>query len=402
MLAERPQNDIVDVSNDVSYYALISLSVIFVLIVTYGWATMLSPLIAIPSQILEDHREYSETLTGTATLLRYAAGMAIALAGIILGKAVAAERIRISAESEPKFNNTWKAYFVVLLIISALGTMNTLFMQSQQSGVLGEAISKTRNHLQQLRFRIDENLTTTDYDKIREDIENRFRAFDIELRNPANCGFGAQALARFRDLQLLLPKLTVLSVGSGACQNIGAIIEIYKGRVDKLADELPDPATKRRFQQRKAFISHIDKTISEIEEMQVQNSILSKTSTLPVLAAAWSTYSQTLGEAELIAGKPLGLPTEIVDQNIQSMGSITQIIPLLISQFDKPITYVTIAAALLFDMLLITFFTRYLHGQVVNPNSRNIGAPRGAFGVSASKSTNLIEKTEGSGRGASS
>jgi len=370
--------------------------------VTYGWATMLSPLIAIPGQLLEDHQEYSEALTGTATLLRYAAGMAIALAGIILGKAVAAERIRISAESEPKFNNTWKAYFVVLLIISALGTMNTLFMQSQQSGVLGEAISKTRNHLQQLRFKIDENLTTTDYDKTREDIENRFRAFDIELRNPANCGFGAQALARFRDLQLLLPKLKPLAVGSGACQNIGAIIDAYKGTVESLADELPDPATKRRFRQRKAFISHIDKTITDIEEMQVQNTSLSKTSTLPVLTAAWNTYSQTLKEAELIAGKALGLPTEIVDQNIQGMGGITQIIPLLISQFDKPLTYVTIAAALLFDILLITFFTRYLHGQFVNANSDSFGSSHRTFGMNSSKSENLIEKTEGAKRGISS
>ena len=113
-------------------------------------------------------------------------------------------------------------------------------------------------------------------------------------------------------------------------------------------------------------------------------------------------YSRTLREAELTAGKPLGLTTEIVDQKIQGIGDITQIIPLLISQFDKSLTYVTIAAALLFDILLITFFTRYLHGQVVHPNSRSIGSPRGAFGVSASKSTNLIEKTEGSSRGASS
>jgi len=400
MFAERPKNNIVDVSNDVSFYALISLSIIFTIVVTYGWATMLTPLIAIPGELLEDHHEYSEILTGAATLLRYAAGVAIALAGIVLGKAVAAERIRISAESKPNFNNTWKAYFVVLLIISALGTMNTMFMQSQQSGVLGDAISNTRNRLQQLRFKIDESLTTPDYDRTREDVENRFRAFEIELRNPANCGFGAQALVRFRDLQLLLPKLKALAVGSSACQNIGVIIEAYKGTVDKLADELPDPATKRRFRQRNAFTSLIEKTIANIEGLKVQNASLSKSTALPSLAAAWNTYSQILKEAELIAGKSFGLPAEIVDKNIQGMGNITQIIPLLISQFDNPLTYVTIVAAILFDVLLITFFTRHLHGLVTategHANSPITGwAKQGSSG----KNTNLLEKTERFDRG---
>lgn len=382
MVMRRRQDDIAEVSNSVSFYALICLIVIFLLIVAYGWSTMLVPVISLPDG-------WPEMLSPMFTLIRYAAGVAIALAGITLGKAVAAERIRISAEEQPKFTNTWKAYFVVLLIISALGTMNTMFMQTQESGVLGDVISKTRNHLQELKFKIDANLATPAYDKQRADIAQLFGNFEKELRNPANCGFGAQSNQRFRELQTVLPKLKPLALGSGACENVGALITAYKGSVDQLTDDLPDPATKKRYQQRKVFISQIEKTIVGIEEMKVKNVRLSKDAAMPALTSAWNIYAQLLKEAELIAGSPLGLPEEIVDKNAQGMGNITQIIPLLISQFNNPLTYVIIAAAVFFDVLLIEFFSRYLHSRVVIRKETFYTAQPG---VASSRASNLFEE----------
>lgn len=358
MVMPRRRNEIADVSNSASFYALISLIVIFLFIITYGWSTMLSPVIALP-------HDWPEFLSPIFTLLRYLAGIAIALGGIVLGKAVAAERIRIASEDQPKFTNTWKAYFFLLLVISALGTMNTMFMQTQQSTVLADVISKTRNHLQQLKFKVDEKLATPAYDQQRADIAQLFGNFEKELRNPANCGFGAQSNLRFRELQAVLPKLKPLALGSGACENVGALISAYKDTVFKLTDDLPDPITKKRFSQKKLFISKIEKTIVDIEEMKVKNANLSKDAAMPVLTTAWNIYAEILSEAELIAGSPFGLPSEINDKNVQGMGNITQIIPLLINQLDNPITYLIIAAAVFFDVLLIEFFGRYLHSQVV-------------------------------------
>lgn len=358
MFAKRRQDDIAEVSNSVSFYALISLIVMFVVIVAYGWSTMLVPVISLPSG-------WSDFLSPIFTLLRYAVGLAIAVAGVLFGKAVAAERIRISAEEEAKFKNTWKAYFIVLFVISALGTMNTMFVYTQGSYALSEAISKTRNHLQQLKFRIDDRLATSNYDQQRADIAQLFGNFEKELRNPANCGFGAQSNMRFRELQVVLPKLKPLSLGSGACANVGEQITSYRQIVEALMDDLPDPATKKRYQQRKAFSTQIEKTITDIEEIKVQNASLDKAVVVPALAAAWITYERILREAELTSGSSFELPAKIVDKNAQSMGDITQIIPLLIEHSDDPKTYVIIGAALLFDILLIQFFSRYLHSRTV-------------------------------------
>jgi hypothetical protein len=382
MVMPRRRIEIAEVSNSASFFALISLIVVFLFIVTYGWSTMLVPVFSLP-------HDWPDILSPIFTVLRYIAGIAIALGGIILGKAVAAERIRIASEEQPKFTNTWKAYFVVLLVISALGTMNTMFMQTQETGVLTDVISKTRNHLQQLKFKVDEKLSTPAYDQQRADIAQLFGNFDKELRNPANCGFGAQSNLRFRELQAALPKLKPLALGSGACENVGALISAYKDTVDKLTDDLPDPLTKKRFLQKKSFISQIEKTIVDIEEMKVKNVNLSKNAAMPALTTAWNVYAEILNEAELIAGVPFGLPSEINDKNVQGMGNITQIIPLLITQLDNPMTYLIIGAAIFFDVLLIEFFARYLHSQVViRKETYYTSQP----GMNSAKVNNLFEE----------
>jgi hypothetical protein len=354
----RRSDDIEEVSNSSSFFALLCLVVIFLIVVSYGWATMLTPAITLPSS-------WPEILSPLISGLRYLAGFAIAIAGVVLGKAVAAERIRLTSELSPMFKHTWKGYFAVLLLISALGTMNTFFMQTQQGTVLGDTISKTRNHLQQLKFKVGERLATPAYDESRVDIAQIFANFEKELRNPANCGFGAQSNKRFLELQQVLPKLKPLALGSGACQNVDALIEGYKDTVNRLMDNLPDPATKNRYTQRLALTAQIEKAITNIEELKVKNANLDKSAAMPLLVESWNTYAKTLQEAELLSGVSFGLPAEIADKNILGMGHITQILPLLLSQLDNPATYLIILAAIFFDVLLIDFFSRHLHGRVV-------------------------------------
>ena len=115
---------------------------------------------------------------------------------------------------------------------------------------------------------------------------------------------------------------------------------------------------------------------------------LSKAVAVPALTAAWSVYAQALGEAELIAGSSFDLPTKIEDKNIQGLGNITQIIPLMISQLDNPVTYIIIAAAVFFDLLLIEFFARYFHSHVAIRRETKYNAQPGTV---RGRSTNLFE-----------
>lgn len=378
----RRSNDIEEVSNSISFYALLSLVLIFMIVVTYGWATMLVPLITLPNG-------WAEELSLLFSGLRYLAGFAIAAAGVVLGKAVAAERIRLGSEMTPMFKHTWKGYFLVLLLVSALGTMNSFFMTSQQGSAIGEVISKTRQDLQKLKFLINEKLDTPAYDQRRIKIDQLFSNFEEEIRNPANCGFGPQSSLSFLEIQRELPNLKRLSLGSGTCQNIDAQILTYRKTVTQLTDDLPDPATKKRYTQRLALSEQLTQTMSAIDELKVKNLNLDKSVALPTLVVAWSTYEKVLQEAEQISATSFGLATKIVDDNALKMGNITQIIPLLSSQLDKPVTYIIILFAVFFDLLLIEFFSRYLHGRVVIRKETYYTAQSGA---AASRTSNLFEE----------
>ncbi len=381
MATTRRSNDIEEVSNTTTFYALLCLVLIFLTVVTYGWATMLIPVITLPNN-------WADELLPLFSGLRYLIGFAIAAGGVVLAKAVAAERIRLGTEASPMFKHTWKGYFLVLLLISALGTMNSFFMQSQQGPVLVETISKTRQQLQQLKFLINEKLDTPSYDRRRIEINQLFSNFENELRNPANCGFGAQSNRLFLELQKELPKLTPLRLGSGACQKVDQVITTYRDTVNQLLDDLPDPATKQRYSKRLALSEQLTKTMATIEDLTVKNSNLDKTTTLPVLIAAWNTYSQALQEAELISGTSFGLPAEIQDKNVLGMGNITQIIPLLMSQLDNSVTYIIILYAVFIDLLLVSFFSRYLHGRVVIRQETYYSSQPGA---ATGRTSNLFE-----------
>jgi hypothetical protein len=253
---------------------------------------------------------------------------------------------------------------------------------------LGDSISRTTRNLQALESKIDEKLATPSYDQQRVDIERLRHLFEMELQNKGNCGFGAQALRRFRDLQAALPKLVPLSVGSGACTNVDAIIADYKKTVDRLTDDLPNPETKKRFQHRNDLKNQIKEAINAITEMKDKSDSLSKATAVPALKVAWTIYEKALKDAELIAGSSFDLPTTIEDKNIQGMGSITQIIPLMINQLDNPVTYFIIAGAVFFDVLLIEFFARYFHSHVAIRRETKYNAHPGA---DRERSTNLFE-----------
>jgi len=219
--------------------------------------------------------------------------------------------------------------------------------------------------LQQLKFRVEEKLSTPQYDRQRADIDQLFANFEKELSNPGNCGFGAQSNQRFRELQAVLPNLKPLALGSGSCQNVGALIDAYRDIVSRLKDDLPDANTMQRYRKRLSMVETIQRSISEIEELKVNSSNLNKDTAIPKLKIAWKTYENTLGEAELLVGTSFGLPTSIEDSNVKGMGGILEVLPMLAKQLTNPTAYLIILFAVLFDVLLIEFFSRHLHASVV-------------------------------------
>jgi hypothetical protein len=370
MASLNKSNDISDISNSTAFKVLICIVIIFLVIVTFGWSRILAPVIAVP-------------------FVPIVCGFAIAFAGVLLGKAVAVERMRIKSETSPQSTKTWWAYFAVLFFISALGTMNTMFMGTLQSSEFGNEISRTNEKLGDLKSKINHHLSTSSYDKQRDKVNIVFGNFQDELRNPANCGMGTKANKHFRELKALLPNLEELSIGGGGCKNVEKLIEVYGAKKEILLLDLPETKVRSLYIQRIELTKAIEDQISILGELKVQLTSLDK-EILPKLQKAWKVYEESLQKAKFLSDADFGLQAKIENQNVIGIGGISQILPLMFEHREKPLAYLILIAAVFFDILLIQFFSRYFYGlglKKQEEESTHTVHPS----LSSSKARNLFE-----------
>lgn len=236
-MASRAKID--EVSNSAASAALIALIPIFLFIVTFGWQKIISGFV----------------LVSNYEIAQYLLAFVLAVVGVILARIVAAERIRIKYSPAAHSKYIWVAYFIVLLLISALGTMNSFFLFSQSQNVLMEAFSATNDKLIALKESIAHEVGTPIHDRADEQIGKKklelksqflqFRAlaekdveasiqanqsaaraaqsawdqFESEMRNSLRPGWGRESQKRFEELQTLVPEMKVLSGSEAAFGN---------------------------------------------------------------------------------------------------------------------------------------------------------------------------------------
>lgn len=244
-------------SNKVALLALLSLLPIFVFVIGNGWASILAPVLQV-SQVPALDR-----------ILAYVAGFLFGLVAVILAWGVASERARLRHENTARY--AWLAYFVVLVALSALGTMNWLFKVSETPTFIKETIVETERHLANLQMVTQNGIVLTRTNTLKqeqEDQKNRLTglvtrlkgeldasrsqevarlskakaeiialtdAFEAELRNPlkAGCGEVAQGyLAQIRE------KLPELRLPSGNCRDADPdiVVKTYREAIQKAID----------------------------------------------------------------------------------------------------------------------------------------------------------------------
>ena len=353
MLDPIEKTDIATVTGTVVYYSLIGIVSVFLLIVTFGWAAMLKGIISFPPNL--------SFLDFLADLVRFIVGALIAIFGVVLAKAVAVERLRNLTTEALHNSRTWWAYFFMLFCLSALGSMNTFFMTTQQTDVVGKEIESTQAKLQLLKGASDSAFATPEYDNKRLIVDTLFVGFESELKNPANCGFGAQASARFKELQALLPRLQPMSLGSGSCENVERQIPEYRRLVDKELEALADPNVRERIAVRERNSREIGQVLDSLQELTSSNPHLSSSGAQGALSSAWSVYSKVYAEVRSKSNDAVAkLPETISNQSVREMGNIVQTVASLLSRLNQLQTYIIFLAAIALDILLIAFFSRYL------------------------------------------
>lgn len=246
--------DTVNSSNSVAVLALLALIPLFLFVISNGWQSILAPLIN-----LSENPIINVTATWTGAV-------AIAIVAVVLAWGVASERARLRTEKSARF--TWLAYLGVLIVLSALGTMNWLFKVLEAPTFLKEATEETQAKLtaldqlalngiklvktHELHLKQDEQKrglqmqreqlgnyfesaklkASAEPERFKKQIIRLFESFESEVRNPLKEGCGEVARGYLQEIQTKLPDLRL---PSGDCSKADpeVMIKAYRAAVDK-------------------------------------------------------------------------------------------------------------------------------------------------------------------------
>lgn len=317
--------------------ALVGITIIFIGIVGRGWHTLFLSL--------------GETL---ALLV----GLGMALIAVVLGYAIASERVnnegaRVAAA----------AYFFVLFNISALGTINAMFVMFQSGDVFREHADKAADAVVALKETGVPLIDTRDYDRFKAQVGDKWRNLKAELENPQLCGQGAVAAARISELQSLLPNFRPLAGGGGRCEKVPAVVASYEQQIATLEKASPVyQANKAKIELKQKILADSDKLLSDLKEIRTSlsgnYSLSSVKSRLYPIAEHYGVLRQELASVATVSTEKVQQKIEM--RTVAALGNIGQVIPFIMSRLAEPSTYIYLIVALVVDLALIAAFVRVL------------------------------------------
>ena len=439
-------------SNSVAVLALLSLIPVFVFVISNGWQSILSPFVQLSD------------IPAVNLAATWAAAIVIALVAVVLAWGVASEHARLRTDKSARF--TWVAYFALLIVLSALGTMNWLFKVIGAPTFLKEATEETKSKLTGLdqlalngikllktdQLKIKQEEEKRDLQTQREQLENYlsgaklkasaepekfkkqvldlFDDFESEVRNPLKEGCGEVARGYLQDIQAKLPDLRLPSgdcrkadpdvmlkayraavdkaldswtsshvvpcnlpeawnadvakigsitgveipTGGSSCAEVDATLRSVERSIETFISDMPQfaPGDEDLAQLRQGSSDSLRDQISKVNALYLDASKLTRDTASPILKAAWSEYSSVYTKLQT-AVDPAELdklPPSIDDERIDKIGHIGNTIEILSSRYNRFSTYPIVLAAILFDLILVTFFFRV---EVSRSQKRQVG-----------------------------
>lgn len=316
--------------------AALGIGLIFMWLVGYGW-----------------YRTFN-SWTGNG-LISISVGFLFALIAATLALAIAKERISNSEQI-----STAISYFFILILLSALGTINTLYFNVSGVSIAQNEVKHAIEKVNTLKNRAPSLLATPEYDDWKRRVESAKLALFDEIDNPRLCGQGPEALKRISELQNLLPSFRQMA--GGGCDKQDLLKSHYKEIIAKQV-ELSDKNLKSKSKLDAKI--YVEQTANEINDSLTK--LLSETTSVSdiskvkiVLESASSNFSKMKDRIEVITGQDLDKSLVINTSGIQSMGNVGEIFGFIASRLNEVNTYIYILIAVLIDITLISAFRAVL------------------------------------------
>lgn len=329
--------------------ALIGISIIFFAIVGYGWTRMF--------------------LSWEIPVLPYLAGYLLALIAIGLAYAAAHER-----SEDPESKSVFAAYFFILFLLSALGTINSLFVNFSGVIFMREGLESAQTTFSELKNEAPVLLATKELEKFENKVDDTMKLLEAEIRNPMLCGQGPVATALIVELIQQLPNFRKLAGAGCAPDKINLLLKSYKDTVEKL---------KQTSEKRVAAAPSLEalKAINLISDQSLENlSIAVKNlngvsdiySAKKILMETQLGYADALQKLRTVYKGPDKLKTRIDTRSVEWIGNIGQLVNMIFSRLNDMATYAYITIAFLLDIILVIAFFRVLRKTKIIKNRQTV------------------------------
>lgn len=264
-------------------------------------------------------------------------------------------------------------FFVLLLILSAIGVFNSLMVNLEGKHIYQETIDGAAGRFKDLT-QIAKSLENPKLEAKRLKVNGLKHMFIEELRNPNNCGQGRDAKKLAKEIKDELPLFQVLS-GSAGCKDIEKVIASYDASIDKLllnssefmnADypkilAMQNNVSKKEIEAQVKLIK-LQKEISDGGGLIIQaKSELEEINRI---------YRDLAHQLNLFIPNDKKFPTELEINSVRNLGEWSQVINLLISRLDNLSTYVYLFLAIFADVILIYSFSRLSNLRKALPNQK--------------------------------
>ena len=316
-------------------FALIGLALIFTAIVGYGWSRMFA--------------------SWNIPVLPYIAGLLLALVAIVLAYATAAERVQSG-----KTTSVAAAYFFVLFLISALGTINTLFINFSGITIMRGELATAQEAFTNLKNKTIQLLATEDWSIFEKNVNVKWKALENEIRNPQLCGQGPEALKRIEELTEMLPGFRRLA--GGGCGNINQIVSVYDKQIQGLLKSSPEfQKVSKKIALREEIVNISIKVSHSLDEAAKNLTGISNiNATKAALNEAAEQYAKEKQTLDSVLTQPSALPNKIDTTTANALGNIGQVVNIVFNRLDDAATYFYILVALMLDIVLVIAFQNVL------------------------------------------
>ena len=334
-------------ASNIPLLAAFGIGLIFMWLVGYGW-----------------YRTFN-SWTGNE-FVAIPVGIVFALIAATLALAIAKERA-----VNPGQISTVFSYFFILVLLSALGTINTLYFNFSGVSISQNEIKNAIEKVSILKNRAPNILATPEYDEWVRKVESSGNALSDEIDNPKLCGQGPEAMKRIAELQVLLPSFRQMA-GAGGCEKRDLLKAHYKEIISKQIELSENNLKAKPKLEAKIYIEkNAQKIIDALTELQRE---VNAVSDIKRVQKELEDASSNFGKLKDLMGSVTEHQFDksfVIDTSaIKSIGNVGDIFGFIASRFNEVNTIFYILIAILIDIPLISAFKAVISNGESNASTK--------------------------------